>query len=350
MSIEEYFNIAIEKKASDIHLIHGFYPAIRVNGELLYLTSYQLLTKETMVVLINQILTSEQKETLSTNRELDFGYTYKDQRFRINAYYTQAGIAASFRLISSNIKTLEELHLTPTMYDFTKYSQGFVLITGPTGEGKSTTLAALINYINEHQAKHIITIEDPVEYIYPKAKSLISQREIGSDTHAWSLALKSSLREDPDVLLIGEMRDFETIQTALTIAETGHLVFSTVHTNSASQTIDRVIDIFPPSQQQQIRIQLASMLRAIVTQRLLPSIDGNSRIPAIELLLNTSAVSSIIREGKTHLIDNVIQTSSTDGMIYFENDLLRLYQQGLISKDIALSSAIRPREIERLLS
>lgn len=265
------------------------------------------------------------------------------------SHYSQGGLSGSFRLIPERILTLSELNLPETLNKLTKLKQGFILVTGPTGEGKSTTLASLIDAINQSVARHILTVEDPIEYIYPKAKSIISQRELGQDTHRWDTSLKSALREDPDVVLIGEMRDFETISAALTIAETGHLVFSTVHTNSAAQTIDRIIDVFPSHQHEQVKIQLSSTLKAIVSQRLVPNIDNNNRLPACEILINTPAVASIIREGKTHLIDNVIQTSSDSGMILLENHLADLYRQGKISKQTALAYSIRPNEIKRLI-
>jgi len=227
--------------------------------------------------------------------------------------------------------------------------QGLVLLTGPTGEGKSTTLASLVNEINQKYAKHIITIEDPIEYVYPKYKSIISQRELHQDTHSWTVALKSALREDPDVVLVGEMRDFETISLALTAAETGHLVFSTLHTNSAPESIDRIIDTFPPHQQNQIKNQLAVVLKMVITQRLIPKQNSLERIPAVEILLNNSAVSNSIREGKTFLIPNILETSEDEGSLLFEKNLLNLYRSGIISKETARSYAIRPKEIERFI-
>jgi twitching motility protein PilT len=266
----------------------------------------------------------------------------------VNVYFTKGVMSASFRLIASRIKTIDELHLPTLFHSFAQIKQGLILLCGPTGEGKSSTLAAIINEINLSSAKHILTIEDPIEYMYPPAQSIISQREIGHDTHSWSIALKAALREDPDVVLIGEMRDYETVAAALTIAETGHLVFSTVHTNSSPQTIDRIIDVFPPSQQNQVRVQLSSVLKAVVSQRLVPTIDNNSRIAACEILLNNPAVSSIIREGKTHLIDNVIQTNASEGMFLLEKSLHDLALQGKINREIAQAYAIRPNEINKL--
>ena len=349
MDLGQLLQLTIDRKASDLHIVPTYYPAIRVNGELAQQQAFPIIDIIGAQNLLMSILNPSQKENLMLNRELDFGYNYSGMRFRVNMYFTKGGIGASFRLIPDVILTPDQLGLPPVMTSFTKIRQGFVLLTGPTGEGKSTTLASLINEINLHKACHILTIEDPIEYIYPTAKSIVSQREIGQDTHSWEISLKPALREDPDVVLIGEMRDHETIAAALTIAETGHLVFSTVHTNSASQTIDRIIDVFPEHQQDQVRVQLASVLKAVVTQRLIPSIDGG-RVPAVEVLINNSANAAVIREGKTHMIDNIIQTSSTEEMIFFENSLAGLYTSGKITKENALKYAIRPKEIEKLIS
>ena len=252
-------------------------------------------------------------------------------------------------IIQARISSLEELGLPALLHQCTDMRQGLVLLTGPTGEGKSTTLASLVNEINQKYAKHVITIEDPIEYVYPKYKSIISQRELHQDTHSWTVALKSALREDPDVILVGEMRDFETISLALTAAETGHLVFSTLHTNSAPESIDRIIDAFPPHQQNQIKNQLAVVLKMVVTQRLIPKQNSLDRIPAVEILLNNSAVSNSIREGKTFLIPNILETSEDEGSLLFEKNLLNLYRSGIITKETAFSYAIRPKEIERFI-
>lgn len=349
MSIEELLQITIDKGSSDLHILPYYPPTIRIHGELFQLASYPVLDGAATEQLFLPILTQEQKEGLHLNREIDFGYNYHTHRFRVNLYYTKGSVSGSFRLIPERILTIEELGLPTILRQLTGLKQGFVLVTGPTGEGKSTTLASLINDINQKFAKHILTIEDPIEYIYPTGKSIISQREVGQDTHSWQIALRSALREDPDVVLIGEMRDYETIQAALTIAETGHLVFSTVHTNSASQTIDRIMDVFPAHQQAQVRIQLSSVLKAVVSQRLLPNMQNTGRVPVCELLFNTPAIGAIIREGKTHLIDNVIQTSSNEGMIFFENNLVELYHKGAISRVTALAYAVREKEIQRLI-
>lgn len=349
MDITQLLRLTVERLASDLHIVPSYFPTIRVHGELIQLKTYPIIDANLAQTMLFSILTDQQKENLTVNRELDFGYNFESHRFRINIYYVKGALAASFRLISDQIKPIEELGLPPILHTFCDQKQGFILFTGPTGEGKSTSLASILNEINIKHSKHILTIEDPIEYVYQSAKSVVSQREVGQDTHSWTIALKSALREDPDVVLIGEMRDYETIQAALTIAETGHLVFSTVHTNSAAQTIDRIIDVFPPHQQEQVKIQLASVLKAAITQRLIPNLEGNGRVPACEVLLNTPAVASIVREGKTHLIDNVIQTSAQEGMIYFEKDLYNLYAKGKISKDVALAYAIRPNEMKKMI-
>lgn len=350
MTLEELFQIAIEKGASDIHILPGYNPSIRINGELYPLKTHPIVTGEISTQLLLPILTDEQKGNLMTNKEIDFGYQYQDVRFRINMYHIKGQVAGAFRLISAKIHTIEELGLPSIFNQLTDIRQGFVLITGPTGEGKSTSLAALINAINMKYARHILTIEDPIEYVYPAGRSIVSQREVGQDTHGWNIALKSALREDPDVVLIGEMRDYETIQAAMTIAETGHLVFATLHTNSVPQTVDRIVDVFPPEQQNQIRIQLAAALRAVVSQRLLPSADGTHRIPACEILVTNPAVAATIRDGKTHMLENILETSSDQGMITFEKYLSELYIKGKITKEIAMSYAIRPAQIAKYIT
>jgi twitching motility protein PilT len=349
MTIFELFDITIEKKASDLHLICDYHPSLRVNNQLFSIVDYPQLTDETIQELVFSLVNNEQKETLMLNKELDFGYEYKGYRFRTNIYFSRGKIAAAFRLINKYIGTLSELNLPEELKKITDYNQGLVLITGPTGEGKSTTIASLINIINENYLKHIITIEDPIEYIYPKGRSIISQREVHLDTLSWRAALRSVLREDPDVVLIGEMRDYETIQAVLTIAETGHLVFSSLHTGSTPEAINRIIDVFPAHQQNQIRNQLSSVLKLIVAQRLVPTSDDHSRIPALELLYNNVALSSIIREGKIHLIDNILETQEQEGMILFEKYLAQLYHSNLITKEIAFNFAIRPNEIKKFI-
>ncbi len=350
MDLQELFKIAIEKNASDIHIVPGYNPSLRINGQLYLLKTYPVIDPDISQKALLPILTDEQKGNLMANKEIDFGLQHGDMRFRVNMYYMKGAIAAAFRLITSRIRSLEELALPDIIHTFTQVRQGFILITGPTGEGKSTSLAAIVQRINEEDARHILTIEDPIEYVYPVGKSLISQRELNQDTHSWTVALKSALREDPDVVLVGEMRDYETIQAAMTIAETGHLVFSTLHTNSVPQTIDRIVDVFPPQQQNQIRIQLASSLKAIISQRLLPNIDGTGRIAACEILVNNPAVASTIRDGKTHMIENILETSTDQGMITMERALSNLYAQGKITKETAINFAIRPQQIHKYIT
>ena len=348
MIIQELLDIVVAKDASDLHLVVGSPPSIRVDGSLIFLRN-EPLTNDEAIQLINSLLTPEQKDQFQVNRELDLGYQHADKgRFRINAYFQQNHPSAALRLIHSNIKTPEQLRLPQIIHTFATLKQGFILVTGPTGHGKSSTLAAIIEEINQTRSDHIVTIEDPIEFIYTPKKSIISQREMKYDTHGWDIALRSALREDPDVVLVGEMRDYETIAAALTVAETGHLVFATLHTNSAAQTIDRIIDVFPEEQQQQVRQQLAGSLEAVISQRLIPAIPAG-RIPATEILLATSAVRNLIREGKSHQIDNVIQTSGAIGMMTLENSLVSWVRAGAITLEMAKTYALRPGEVERLV-
>ncbi len=354
MEIQELLDITVKNKASDLHLLAGIPPTLRVDGALQYLTNFPVLQGEDIQRMVFSLVTPEQRELLLANKELDFSFGYGGGtygnlgRFRINAYFQRGYLSSAFRFLPPVIRTIEELGLPKICHDFAKLHQGFVLVTGPTGHGKSSTLAAILNEINVSRPAHILSIEDPIEYIYPKGTSIISQREMGSDTHSWSMALRSALREDPDVVLIGEMRDPETMQAALTLAETGHLVFSTLHTNSASQSVDRIVDSFAADNRTQIRIELANTLRGIVSQRLLPKIGGG-RAPAVEILLGTSAVASNIRDGKTHLIDSVIQTSKDIGMIPLEDSLAQYVLSGTITLETAQSYALRPDELSRLV-
>ncbi len=354
MDIHELLNLTVKNNASDLHLLAGIPPVIRIDGSLRYLTSYSALSHEMVENLVFSLLNPQQKEYVVNNKELDFSFGFGGGdygnlgRFRANVYYQRGFLSAAFRFLLPNIRTIEELNLPKVLHGYADMKQGFVLVTGPTGHGKSTTIASIINEINLKRATHILTIEDPIEYVYPAGKSIISQREMDIDSHSWAMALRSALREDPDVVLVGEMRDPETMAAAITIAETGHLVFSTLHTNSAAQTIDRIIDSFPPSQQSQIRTQLASTLRGVVSQRLLPMINGG-RIPAVEVLMGTAAIASNIREGKTHLIDSVIQTSQDAGMITLESSLASLVLAGNISLEMAKSYALRPDDLLRLV-
>ena len=348
MEIKELFEYTVNKKASDLHLLVGVPPMIRVNGVLNPVTGKEVLTPEEISHLVLSLVNEEQKEVLSINKELDFSFNFENQvRFRVNAYYQKGSLAAALRLISNKIPKIDELNLPEICHSFTQLRQGFILVTGPTGHGKSTTLAAMVDEIAQTRPVHIVTIEDPVEYVFNHQKAIISQREIRADTHSWQIALRSCLREDPDVVMVGEMRDYETIASALTIAETGHLVFATLHTNSAAQTVDRIIDVFPANQQDQVRIQLSLTLEAILSQRLLPALEGG-RIPATEILVATPAVRNAIREGKTQMIDTILQTSGELGMRTLETDLTNLVKKGKISLDVARSFALRPEELMRL--
>ncbi|MFH1896223.1 MAG: type IV pilus twitching motility protein PilT [bacterium] len=341
---------AIEQKASDLHLTVGVAPTLRVNRKLLPLSDFPALKKEDTQRMVYEMLNEEQQDVLSSQRELDFSYNFKDQvRFRVNAFYQRDSLSAALRLIPSAVPDFEALGLPrKILADFCKLPQGFILITGAAGQGKSTTIASMVEQINTTRAERIITIEDPIEYVFEHKKSLVDQREMHSDTHSWGLALRSVLREDPNVIVIGEMRDYDTIASAITIAETGHLVFATLHTNSAAQTVDRIIDVFPAEQQRQVRVQLASILKGILCQRLIPSLD-NKVTPAIEVLLGSPAVQSTIREGKTHQIQNIINTSLEIGMMSFEHSLADLVTEGKVSKETALSFSEQPGELARLL-
>ncbi|NCN07045.1 MAG: type IV pilus twitching motility protein PilT [Candidatus Pacebacteria bacterium] len=349
MNIHDIMQSLVEQEGSDIHIAVGTPPTIRVDGVLSPVPNAPILGAAECEALIHPILTQEQKDYVGVNKELDFGYQFKEYgRFRVNVYHSKNAMAAALRLIPSKVKSLEDLHLPEIFKDFTMFKQGLVLITGPTGEGKSTSLAAMIDRINQTRAEHILTIEDPIEFMYTPAKSVISQREINQDTHGWDIALKSVLREDPDVVLIGEMRDYETIASAITIAETGHLVFATLHTASAAQTIDRIIDVFPAHQQGQIRQQLAATLKVVASQRLLPKTSGG-RVAALEIMVANPAIRNLIREAKTHQIDTVMQTSAGDGMMLIETHLQQLVQQGAITLASAREYAFRKEDLDRLL-
>lgn len=354
MDIHELLNLTIKNDASDLHLLVGIPPALRIDGALRYLSNYDSLNATQISEMVFSLLSEDQKALYLKNKELDFSFGFGGGtfgnlgRFRANIYYQRGYVSAAFRFLRPNIRTVEELHLPKIISSFSDLKQGFILVTGPTGHGKSTTIAAIINEINVKRAAHILTIEDPIEYIYPSGKSIVSQREVNIDTISWDKALKSSLREDPDVVLVGEMRDPETISAAITIAETGHLVFSTLHTNSAAQSIDRIIDSFPSDAQEQVKVQLAATLKGIVSQRLLSMISGN-RIPAVEVLIGNGAIANNIREGKTHLIDSIIQTSQDQGMITLEASLASLVLNGSVSLETAKSYTLKPEELIRLV-
>jgi twitching motility protein PilT len=349
----EYSQILLEvvdRNASDLHMTAGAPPTIRQRGRLVALENYPKLTPEDTREFIYSILTTEQRRRLETDLQLDFAYVVPGRaRFRVNAYFQRSAVAAAFRLIPSEIISIDRLGLPPIVHELTRKPRGLVLVTGPTGSGKSTTLAAMIDEINQTRDEHIITIEDPIEFVHAHKRCLINQRELGNDATSFAAALKASLREDPDVILVGEMRDLDTISTALTAAETGHLVFATLHTQDAPQTIDRVIDVFPPGQQAQIRVQLSVTLQGVVTQQLLPTADGASRCAACEVLVPNSAVRNLIREGKIHQIPSVIQTGAAQGMQSMDSALATLVRAGTITQDLAESRSSARDELRRLL-
>ncbi|HWS48708.1 MAG TPA: type IV pilus twitching motility protein PilT [Candidatus Methanoperedens sp.] len=343
--IEEVLRLAVANEASDVHLSVGFLPKIRINGELSDITNIGEVNDPELIF---SLLSEEQEERFLKEKELDFSINFDNARFRANIYNQKGSPACALRVISDEIPELGFLNLPDILKSFTKLRQGFVLVTGPTGQGKSTTVAAMLNEINRSTAVNIVTIEDPVEYIIKPLKSIISQRELGSDTLSFDRALKSSLRQDPNVVYVGEMRDLETIQLALTVAETGHLVFSTLHTNSAAQSIDRIVDVFPEGTKPQIRIQLASVLSAVISQRLVPAINGG-RVPALEILTACTATSNTIRESKTFMIDNIIQTGADLGMVSLEMSLARLVKKGIITEEVAMSYALKPSDLQNNL-
>lgn len=345
---EELVLTIIREGGSDLHLGTGRAPVIRVSGELIVLVKHPVLKSEDILGILNEILGKQKVEKFSQEQEIDFSYDFRGEaRLRGNGFFQKGLMNVVFRLVPK-VKTLKELHLPPILADIARKKQGFFLVVGPVGQGKSTTLSAMVNLINNEQARHIVTIEDPIEYVYVQNKSIINQREVGIDTKDSHMALKSVFREDVNVILIGEMRTPETISTAVTAAETGHLVFSTLHTNNASQTIDRIIDSFPGTQQDQIRSQLSSSLLGILSQRLIPRITGGL-IPAYELLLNNNAVSNLIREKRTHEIDVVIETGMESGMVDLNHSLLELVRAGEISIENAREYSLNPKGLERMI-
>ena len=349
LRIEILLEEVVRKNASDLHIQVGLPPMLRLDGSLTPFPGYKALNEEQVEMLVFSILDQDQQQILTKDKEFDFSFAFGELgRFRVNAFHERGNLAAALRLIPNTIKTVAELGMPPVVQTFADYPRGLVLVTGPTGSGKSTTLAAIIDKINTEKAQHIITIEDPVEFTHKSKRSVIVQREVHYDTYSFSSALRSSLRQDPDVVLIGEMRDLETISAAITIAETGHLVFATLHTNSASQSIDRMIDVFPPHQQPQVRSQLANILQGICSQRLVPSIGGG-RVVAAEVLIANPAVRNIIREGKSHQLDAVIQTGADQGMQTMDRTLVKLVQTGGITYDSAREYAVDLSEFERLM-
>ena len=349
LRIEILLEEVIRKRASDLHIQVGLPPMLRVDGSLIPVSGYDNLDEEMVEGLLFAILDDDQKQILLKDKEFDFSFAFGDLgRFRVNAFHERGNMAGALRLIPNEIKSVQELGMPPIVNTFANYPRGLVLVTGPTGSGKSTTLAALIDQINTEKSHHIITIEDPIEFTHKSKKSVVVQREVHYDTYSFSAALRSSLRQDPDVVLIGEMRDLETISAAITIAETGHLVFATLHTNSAAQSIDRMIDVFPPHQQSQIRAQLSNILMAICSQRLVPAIGGG-RVVAAEVLIANPAVRNIIREGKSHQLDAVIQTGADQGMQSMDKTLVGLVQAGTITYDEARNFAVDLGEFDRMM-
>lgn len=347
--LNELLLATAKQSASDLHLAVGRRPTLRIDGVLIGIQKEPVLTPEVMEGLVNALLTEEQRETFLKEKQLDFAYSFEDKaRFRANVFFQRGYMAAALRLVPAQIKTLEELGLPPVLHDLARLSQGFILIVGPAGHGKSTTIASVLDEINHQRTDHIITVEDPIEYLFTQDRCIISQREVGNDTPSFHDALRTLLRQDPDVVMIGEMRDRESIATAMTAAETGHLVFSTLHTNSASQTIDRIIDNFPADQQTQVVSQLAATLVAIVSERLIPRVDGG-RAPACEIMLVNSAIRNLIRERKTYQIDLVIETSTQEGMLTLNRSLVDLIRRKEISLENAELYSLNPSELRILL-
>ena len=347
--IESLLEECIRRNASDLHIQYGLPPILRIDGVLTPISGYSNLNETTVHNLIFSTLDEEQQKILMKDKEFDFSFAFGDvARFRVNAFHERGKLAAAFRLIPNQIRSINDLGMPPIVETFADFPRGLVLVTGPTGSGKSTTLAALVDKINREKSVHIITIEDPIEFTHKSIRSVIAQREVHYDTFSFAAALRSALREDPDVVLIGEMRDLETIQAAITIAETGHLVFATLHTNSAAQSIDRMVDVFPAHQQPQVRTQLSNMLMAICAQRLVPAIGGG-RIVAAEIMVANSAIRALIRDGKTHQLDTAIQTGADQGMQTMDRNLAKLVQTGVITYDSAREFAVDINELNRLV-
>ena len=339
----------IALNASDLHVSVGARPHVRINTVLKPLDEYPIIVADDVEFLMSQLLDTRQRELLDVNKELDFSVALGDKaRFRVNAFFQRGYPSISLRYITMNIPTFEDLHLPPIIGKVCDLRQGLVIVVGPAGQGKSTTIASMVEYINKTRAEHIITIEDPIEYVFVNKLSLVEQREMFLDSHSWDVALKSVLRQDPNIVFIGEMRDADTIRSAMQIAETGHLVFTTLHTNSASQTIDRIISSFEAEKQNEIKSQLSQVVEVIISQRLLPSVKIGS-IPALEIMVKNDAIANLIREGKAHMIENVINTSAQYGMISIDKSMANLVKTGLITMDDALKHSIRPADLKRLV-
>lgn len=348
--IKSLLRLVAQQNASDLHLVVGRYPTLRLDGRLYPLTQESILSADDTQSLCDALTSEDNKKRLIDEGQVDFSYNFEDKaRFRTNIFYQQGNVSIAMRMVAGRIRTLEELNIPPSLYEFTKQTQGLLLITGPVGHGKSTTLSALIDFINHNQDKHIITIEDPIEYVYEQDRCIINQREIGKDTKSFSDGLRSVFREDANVVLIGELRDLDTISTAMTAAETGHLILATLHTNDTSQTIDRIIDVFPAHQQNQVRSQLASVLLGVVSQRLVPKVGGG-RTPAMEIMMNNHAVENLIRENKAYQIDSVIETGLREGMISLDKSLADLIQRGIITLDDAMVYSKNHEYLQMLIS
>lgn len=346
MLLKDLFKLALEKKASDLHLIVGLRPLLRINGELAYIEDTKEINRKDMEQMAFGILNPKQKEKFLATRELDIGYNSDNNRYRINLHFEKNNVGLVARVINDSMPNLDSIDMPKIIYNLLSLQQGLILVTGPTGCGKSTSLAAMVDYINENRFANIITLEDPIEFVFKSKKSVVMQRELGSDMLSFASGLKHSLRQDPDIIMVGEMRDLETIATTITLAETGHLVLATLHTYSAAQTIDRIIDIFPPHQQNQIRMQLSMVLSGVISQRLLPDLNGG-RTAAREIMINTPAVSNLIRENKIAQIKTVIETSSKEGMLSLDQGLQKLFKNKIISKEVAQANMANPEVLEK---
>ncbi|MGH2573990.1 MAG: type IV pilus twitching motility protein PilT [Actinomycetota bacterium] len=351
VAVQELLGKVLDMDASDLHITAGTHPTVRVHGDLKPLRQYPILEAEQLRRMVYAVLTQRQRERFEQELELDMSYSMPGRgRFRVNVYFQRDAIGAAFRLIPFAVRTVEELGLPPQVGEFARLPRGLVLVTGPTGSGKSTTLAALVDIVNTEREVHIMTIEDPIEYLHRHRRAMVNQREVGSDTHSFANALKRVMRQDPDVILVGEMRDLETIQTAVTAAETGHLVFATLHTQDAPQTIDRIIDAFPPHQQQQIRVQLSTTLQGVVTQQLLQTWDGRGRAVATEVMVTTPAIRNLIRESKVHQIYSAMQAGGRYGMRTMDQALALLVREGKVSLELARQRCHDHQELERLVT
>ncbi len=349
VNIKELLQQTIDSGASDLHLLTGVPPTLRIDGTLVPLSNIGVMTPAMVSELVSQSVSGEQLGKISVEKEIDFSLPFSEKaRFRGNIYTQKGSLAACFRRVPLEIPSIDSLGLPKIIHSFTELRQGLILVTGPTGHGKSTTLAAMINEINANRLCHIVTIEDPIEFVFKSQKSIVSQREMHADTHSWNVALRSVLREDPDVVLVGEMRDYETIAAALTVAETGHLVFATLHTNSAAQTVDRIVDVFPEEQQEQIRLQVSNVIEAVFSQRLVSQVP-KGRALAYELMLGTNAIKTAIRDGKSHMIDSIMETSTEAGMVTLEKSLAQLVKDGRITVDSAQNWSLRPELLSRLI-